>query len=121
ALGRTLTTFEGETLPMFGLLPLDSGMQRETLSIGYTEVEALRPTCVLPPGARVRGHEFHWSVADTPTPEGAAYRLGNSDRVEGFCVGSVLGSYVHLNLAGRPDVAERFVSVCARARREEYA
>jgi cobyrinic acid a,c-diamide synthase len=119
ALGRTLTTFEGEKLPMFGLLPVDSRMQLQTLSIGYTEVEALRSSAVLPTGGRVRGHEFHWSVADAPSKSDAAYQVLGSDRLEGFCVGSVLGSYVHLNFAGRPDIADRFVSVCAR--REEYA
>ena len=94
---------------MFGLLPLASRMQRETLTIGYREVEALRSSVLLAPGERVRGHEFHWSVADPPDAHVAAYHVVGQDRLEGFCVGSVLGSYVHLNFAGRPDIARRFV------------
>jgi cobyrinic acid a,c-diamide synthase len=117
ALGRTLTTFEGQPLSMFGLLPLDSRMQREALTIGYREVEALRASPLMPSGTRVRGHEFHWSVADAPPASIAAYRLMEVDRLEGFCVGSTLGSYVHLNLAGAPEIARRFVGSCARLRR----
>jgi len=113
ALGRSLTTFEGETLPMFGVLPVASRMQRETLTIGYREVECLRSSPLMVEGARVRGHEFHWSVADPPPAELAAYRLTDSGALEGFSVGATLGSYVHLNLAGAPELAQRFVMSCS--------
>jgi cobyrinic acid a,c-diamide synthase len=119
ALGRTLSTFEGETLPMFGLLPLASRMQRETLTIGYREVEALRPSPLMASRTRVRGHEFHWSLADPPPKSSAAYRVIGQNRLEGFCVGSTLGSYVHLNLAGAPDIARRFVASCVGPTRPE--
>jgi cobyrinic acid a,c-diamide synthase len=91
-------------------------MQRETLTIGYREVAALRPSPLMPLGTHIRGHEFHWSTADPPPPELAAYHvLGQEDRLEGFCVGSILASYVHLNLAGAPHLARHFVASCARA------
>jgi len=112
ALGETLTTFEGEQLAMFGILPVHSRMQRQTCTIGYREVEALRPTPLMAPGTRVRGHEFHWSLADPPPTDLAAYRVLSEDRLEGFCAGSVVGSYVHLNMAGAPEVARRFVASC---------
>jgi cobyrinic acid a,c-diamide synthase len=69
----------------------------------------------MPSGTRVRGHEFHWSIAEPPSEEVAAYRLSDTDRLEGFCIGSTLASYVHLNLAGAPDLAHRFVAACAAA------
>jgi len=116
ALGETLTTFDGETLPMFGVVPVASRMQREALTIGYREIAALHASPLMDPGTRVRGHEFHWSVADPPPMEVAAYRvLDDGDRFEGFCVGSTLASYVHLNLAGAPHLAHHFVASCARA------
>jgi len=117
ALGRSLSTFEGQTLPMFGLLPLDSRMQRERLTIGYREVTAVRSSPLMEAGTRVRGHEFHWSVADPPSDSIAAYRIMADDRLEGFCIGATLGSYVHLNLAGAPEIARRFVAACAESRR----
>ncbi|MGI9147864.1 MAG: cobyrinate a,c-diamide synthase [Chloroflexota bacterium] len=117
-LGRSLSTFDGQTLPMFGLLPLDSRMQHERLTIGYREVTALRQSPLMDPQTRVRGHEFHWSVADPPTESIAAYRVVAEDRLEGFCIGATLGSYVHLNLAGAPAIARRFVMSCALSRRD---
>ena len=117
ALGQTLTTFEGETLPMFGVLPAASRMQRRTLTIGYREVESLRSSPLMPKGMRVRGHEFHWSVANPPTAQVAAYRLSDSDALEGFCIGSTLASYIHLNFAGTPALARSFVTACDRVLR----
>jgi len=116
-LGRSLRTFEGDRLRMFGLLPLDSRMQRERLTIGYREVTALRSSPLMPAETSVRGHEFHWSVADPPAASIAAYRIVAEDRLEGFCLGATLGSYVHLNLAGAPEIARRFVTSCALSRR----
>jgi cobyrinic acid a,c-diamide synthase len=113
ALGRTLTTFEGETLPMYGVVPMDSRMQTRTLTIGYREVEAMRGSPLMPRGARVRGHEFHWSLADPPPADLAAYRVIGDDRLEGYCIGSTLASYVHLNLAGAPEIARNFIATCA--------
>lgn len=117
ALGQTLTTFDGETLAMFGVLPSASRMQREALTIGYREVEALRDSPLMRQGTRVRGHEFHWSVAEPPAEDMAAYRLVDGSRLEGFCTGSTLASYVHLNLAGAPELARRFVDLSARVLR----
>jgi len=113
ALGQSLTTFDGETLPMFGLLPVASRMQRERLTLGYRTVTALRTSSLMERGTRVRGHEFHYSVADPPPPDLAAYQLAPDNRVEGFCTGSILASYIHLNFAGAPDLARRFVESCA--------
>jgi cobyrinic acid a,c-diamide synthase len=113
ALGQTLTTFEGQALPMFDVLPVASRMQHERLTIGYREVEALRASPLMAQGTRLRGHEFHWSIADPPPDRLAAYRVADSDRLEGFCLGQTLASYVHLNLAGAPELAQRFVNACA--------
>jgi cobyrinic acid a,c-diamide synthase len=116
ALGQTLTTFDGQVLPMFEVLPIASCMQGEVLTIGYREVEALRASPLMAKGTRVRGHEFHWSVADPPPDALAAYRVKDANRLEGFCLGSTLASYVHLNLAGAPQLATRFVRACGMQR-----
>ena len=116
ALGQSLTSIEGTTLPMFGLLPLESRMDQATLTIGYREVEAVRSNVLMSEGTRVRGHEFHWSVAQPPPADMAAYKIVGDSGLEGFVRGSVLGSYVHLNFAGAPRLAQRFVELSAAAR-----
>jgi len=80
-------------------------------------VESLRPSPLMPAGTRVRGHEFHWSVAEDPPEELAAYRIMGDGRLEGMCIGRTLGSYVHLNLAGAPELAAHFVASCAQVQR----
>jgi cobyrinic acid a,c-diamide synthase len=116
ALGQQLVTFEGEHLPGFGLLPLVSRMQRQQLTIGYREVEALRDSPLLRRGERMRGHEFHWSTADEPPSVLAAYRLLPDGPLEGFSTGSVLASYVHLSFAASAAPLARFVRCAALAR-----
>jgi cobyrinic acid a,c-diamide synthase len=116
ALGQELVTFDGEHVPGFGLLPLVSRMSRERLTIGYRQIEAVRTSALFDQGERMRGHEFHWSRADEPPPALAAYRLLPDGPFEGYCVGSILGSYVHLNFAADPAPLARFVRSAARPR-----
>src|SRR5438876_1236952 len=60
-LARVLIDGEGRRHEMVGLLPAESTMAEARLSLGYREAES-RGTPLLPAGARVRGHEFHWST-----------------------------------------------------------
>jgi len=106
---------------MFGLLPVASRMQREALTIGYRGIEALRPSPLMAAGTRVRGHEFQWSLAGSPPQHLAAYRVIGEERVEGFCDEATVGSYVHLNMAGVPEIARRFVQTCASSRQSTGA
>ena len=119
ALGQTLVTLDGERLAGFGLLPLVSRMTRDRLTIGYREVEALRPTALLDRGERMRGHEFHWSTADPPQAGMAAYRLLPDGALEGYCVGSIVASYVHLSFAASPGPLARFVRAAAQVRESQ--
>jgi cobyrinic acid a,c-diamide synthase len=119
ALGQTLVTLDGERLAGFGLLPLESRMTRDQLTIGYREVEALRPTALLDRGERMRGHEFHWSTADPPQAGMAAYRLLPDGALEGYCVGSIVASYVHLSFAASPAPLARFVRAAAQVRESQ--
>jgi cobyrinic acid a,c-diamide synthase len=119
ALGQALVTLEGERVAGFGLLPLVSRMTRDQLTIAYREVEALRPTALLDRGERMRGHEFHWSTADPPHAGVAAYRLLPDGALEGYCVGSIVASYVHLSFAASPAPLARFVRAAAQVRESQ--
>ena len=114
-LGDSLTDFEGEAHRMVGLIPARSSMSKGRLTLGYREVEALADGALMRKGERVRGHEFHWSVADSPASEdAAAYAVRSQDgRIEGFCAGSLTASYIHVHMGSRPGMARRFVGECA--------
>ena len=116
-LGETLTDFDGEAHRMVGLIPARSSMSKGRLTLGYREVEALSDGALLAKGERVRGHEFHWSVADSPaSAEQAAYAVRSQDgRIEGFRSGNVWASYIHVHMGSRTGMARRFVAECAES------
>ncbi|MCY3638438.1 MAG: cobyrinate a,c-diamide synthase [Chloroflexi bacterium] len=116
-LGKALTDFDGAAHEMVGLIPARSSMSKGRLTLGYREVEALSDGALLAKGETARGHEFHWSVADSPSSaEHAAYAVRSQDgRIEGFRAGILTASYIHIHMGSRPGMAQRFVEQCANA------
>lgn len=95
---------------MVGLVP-GTSLMRERVTLGYREVEALRDSPIARAGQQVRGHEFHYSVLDTP-PTAPAYRRVDGEEVEGIVAGprgNVLASYIHVHFGTDPRLAERLV------------
>lgn len=89
------------------------GEMTDRLTLGYRDATVLQPNPVLPAGATVRGHEFHYSRVD---PGGDALALSSrfGDRTEGFATPTLLATYLHQHLGADPTPAERFVGTCAR-------
>jgi cobyrinic acid a,c-diamide synthase len=102
---------------MCGVLPLRAAMGRR-LTLGYREAVVATATPWLPAGARLRGHEFHYTQVepagdDAPPP---AWRLSarGIERSEGFARGAVQASYLHTHWAAFPEIAAGFVGAAAR-------
>lgn len=114
-LGRSLTDLDGVRHAMVGVIPAASRMSDKRLTLGYREVEAKADNPLMQKGQRVRVHEFHWSTLEQPPdPEYSVYKVvDDGDRSEGFRVGSVWASYVHIHLGSDPSLAPRFVESCA--------
>jgi len=114
-LGQSLSDLEGVHYPMVGALPVQTSMVGRNLHLGYREVESCTDSPILRRGQRVRGHEFHWSVlGQEAEAEQPVYRVIDQDeRPEGFQVGSVWASYIHIHLGSDPSLAPRFVDTCA--------
>jgi cobyrinic acid a,c-diamide synthase len=91
-------------------------MERRRVGLGYLSLHARRDTPLLPAGATVRAHEFHWSRLDQAfPPEAAAFEVEeHPGRLEGFVRGNLLASYAHLHFGARPDLAPAFVESCRR-------
>ena len=109
----------GRSRRMAGVLPLAARMTGRRQALGYVEATARRDSILMPAGASVRGHEFHWSAIDWSVDD-AAYDCYSSrpDRStpEGYLTGSLLASYVHIHFGGNRDAAAAFVGACARVR-----
>ncbi|MGY1698541.1 cobyrinate a,c-diamide synthase [Geodermatophilus sp. SYSU D00766] len=99
--------------PMCGVLDVATRMTPR-LTLGYRAAVALTDSVLAPAGTRVRGHEFHRTAADPPAGATPAWQW-SAGGPEGFVAGSVHASYLHLNRAGSPALAERFVAACAAA------
>lgn len=114
-LGRTLTDRDGNAWPMVDLVPYDSHLGSERVTVGYRTVTAIRDSPLLPAGAASVGHEFHYSqLTDPVSDETAAYRVAERENSpEGFAGGNLLASYVHLHFGTDPRVAARLVAACA--------
>jgi cobyrinic acid a,c-diamide synthase len=121
-LSSALEDLDGSEHPMVGLLPTHVRMRPKKLTLGYVEVELARDTPLGEAGTVLRGHEFHYSrIDELPPSVPRAYRLrrrrGGEEQAEGYLLGNVLASYVHLHFGANPRVAERFVSSCREGRR----
>ncbi len=107
---------ESHAFPMVGVFPTCARMQPQLAALGYAEVEGTNNAGWLRTDERARGHEFRYSVIDEmPKHIGRRYRVSTmaGERQEGFAVGSVLASYVHLHFGSCPRFAARFVAACA--------
>ena len=112
-LAESLEDLGGVTHEMCGAVPYRTRMQQK-LSLGYRDAVSLTASPLLPAGATVRGHEFHYSVL-THAPTHPAYRWtapGGGEIQEGYAHGNVLASYLHLHYGGFPAAARRLVETC---------
>jgi len=108
---------DGQARPMVGIFPTRTRMQRHLAAIGYAEVEGVDDKGWLRAGEQARGHEFRYSLIDEmPEQILRRYRVSTKagERKEGFTVGALLASYVHLHFRSCPQFAARFVAACAK-------
>jgi cobyrinic acid a,c-diamide synthase len=108
---------ELDGVPMCGVLDVATAMSPR-LTLGYRAAVATSDSVLAAAGSRVRGHEFHRTHAGPDAGTAPAWQW-STDGPEGFVHGSVHASYLHLNWAGAPELAARFVATCARTRRSE--
>jgi cobyrinic acid a,c-diamide synthase len=95
--------------PMCGVLAATAAMTPR-LSLGYRDAVSVNDSVLLPSGVSVVGHEFHRTTVD-PSAGPAAWSYDG--RTEGFAIGSVHASYLHLHWAGYPEIAGRFVQAAS--------
>lgn len=114
-----------ESEPMCGALPLTAAMGPR-LALGYRSAVALEDSVLARAGERVTGHEFHRTRITTTAPAGQRQAWGWAGPAgepvrEGFVVGGVQASYLHVHWAGYPQLARRFVESAAGTATETVA
>jgi cobyrinic acid a,c-diamide synthase len=91
-----------------------AGRMTGRLTLGYRRGRIGVPSPLGPAGTEVRGHEFHYSLLDPPG-DGLSLRGVSGGEVRGgWATPSLLASYLHLHLAGAPQLASAFVGAASR-------
>jgi len=119
-LGRYLRLRDGPALAMAGVLPFGTVMTDRLVRFGYTEVSFTSDCLLGRAGASARGHSFHYSTIDGPPGADCVYRarstLSGAESAEGYVVGNVLASYIHLHFLSSPELSAHFVRAARLSR-----
>ena len=100
-LGETLEDAEGVGHAMAGLLPVATSFRTSRLHLGYREAVLEGRSVLGRPGARVRGHEFHYAsiVSESEAPADRLARCrdayGQDLGATGHARGNVSGTFFH--------------------------
>jgi cobyrinic acid a,c-diamide synthase len=100
ALGEGLIDADGCRHAMAGLLPLETSFATPRLHLGYRQATLAAGGFLGAPGARFRGHEFHYATVVKEGPGQPLFEcadaLGKTLGPTGLIAGKVAGSFVHL-------------------------
>ncbi|MBW2026077.1 MAG: cobyrinate a,c-diamide synthase [Deltaproteobacteria bacterium] len=112
-----IQTIEGDFFPMCGIFNMRAKMELSLKVLGYREVVIRKDVIIGPKGARLRGHEYHYSfVQGWNGNVEQVYDISDQTpgraKGEGFLFKNTLASYVHLYWASNRDVARHFVNFC---------
>jgi len=124
-LTKAIVLDSGERHEMAGVVDAEVVMREKLVALGYVEATTRRSSVLGPEGTRMRGHQFRYSeiIGVGSSVERMYSLVRNRDGAvfeEGFAIGSVVASYVHVHWASCPDVPVAFVDACetwARSRR----
>ena len=117
-LSSTIVDFDGTAWPMVGVIPQTVKMGGR-LALGYRKAIATTSGPLLAKNKTVVGHEFHRSsVVETlkrPIYQTQRY-WGEVEaaQVEGYGLGDLHASYVHLCWGDRLEIPQRFIQHCAQ-------
>ncbi|KJS16087.1 MAG: cobyrinic acid a,c-diamide synthase [Peptococcaceae bacterium BRH_c4b] len=121
---RAVTDFEGNRHELAGVVPGECRMQKKRAALGYVTATALDDNILVDRGEVLRGHEFHYSVLELDQGIPGAYRLAkegtDGHRTDGYASGNILASYLHINFAGHPEAAGRFIGKCIEYKEMAY-
>lgn len=122
-LAKEIITKGGIAFPMASVLPVRVQMTDKLVNFGYNEVSFTRDCLLGPAGKKARGHSFHCSKIMEAGPLECVYKTQNSltgrEEPEGFSVGKVLASYIHLHFLSSPGLADAFIKNVQNAKDRE--
>jgi cobyrinic acid a,c-diamide synthase len=123
-LSRQLTTLDGHLHDMAAVLPFSIEMTDKLAKFGYVTINLTRDCVLGASGTILRGHSFHYSriteASSLPTSYRVSYSLSARQEEEGFSLGNILASYIHLHFRTSPHIAQNFVELAKSLKSEEF-
>jgi len=103
AMSQSLTTTDGDSHAMAGILPADVTMRDRYQALDHVELDATTGTLTADRGETLRGHEFHYSEASVDSDARFAFEVRRGDGIDGDHDGLLaydsLGTYAHVHAA----------------------
>ena len=101
ALAETLTTADGDSHEMAGVLPASVERRERYQALDHVELRARRGALTAAAGDRLRGHEFHYSAAEVAPDARFAFDVERGTGIDGDREGltehRTLGTYCHVH------------------------
>lgn len=115
---------DGARHELAGVFPLDTRLCPRPQGLGYVEAVVEGENPFHPMGARLSGHEFHYSACTEPDPAASlpplALRMlrghGMLSGRDGMLAADTFASYTHIHALGAPHWAPSFVRAALRFR-----
>jgi cobyrinic acid a,c-diamide synthase len=119
-LSQQLMMRDGTRYPMAGVLPFEIEMTGRLVDFGYVNVELTNDCLLGKAGTVLRGHSFHYSRISNEfqvaTNYHVQYSLSGRKESEGYRLGNMLASYVHLHFRSEQNIARSFVEAAIASR-----
>ncbi|MCH7659914.1 MAG: cobyrinic acid a,c-diamide synthase [Euryarchaeota archaeon] len=100
-LSESLSTADGETYPMAGVLPAEVRMHDRYQALDHVELRTVGETLTAASGESLRGHEFHYSSAEVDSNARFAFEMERGEGIDGEHDGLIeyrtLGTYCHVH------------------------
>ena len=121
ALAETLTTAEGDTYDVAGVLPADVRMRDRYGALDHVSLRARAGALTADEGEILRGHEFHYSAAEVGSDARFAFDVTRGGGIDGEHDGPTeyrtLGTYCHVHPAsGAFDAFVEAIRIWSRGR-----
>jgi len=101
ALAESLTTADGDSHAMAGVLPADVAMRERYQALDHVDLRARGDALTASAGETLRGHEFHYSEADVAPDARFAFDVERGDGItgdrDGLTEHHTLGTYAHVH------------------------
>lgn len=106
-----LTEAIGEQ-PMVGAISTRCFDTKKLCRFGYVTISAEENSLILPSGASIRAHEFHYWDAEAPGDRLTAEKPSGKRWRCAYATDTLYAGYPHLYFPSQPEAAKRFVQKC---------